>query len=49
MTKRTFGWVDRLASGRHRARYLGPDRRRHAKVLDTKADAWAWLATQEPT
>ncbi|MGY1642012.1 tyrosine recombinase XerC [Geodermatophilus sp. SYSU D00703] len=47
MAKRTFGSVDRLPSGRYRARYLGPDGRRHTKILDTKADAWAWLASQQ--
>ncbi len=47
MTKRTFGSVDELPSGRFRARYRGPDGRRHAKVFNTKADAWAWLATQQ--
>jgi hypothetical protein len=45
--KRTFGTVDELPSGRFRARYRGPDGRRHAKVFGTKADAWAWLATQQ--
>src|SRR3954470_19379299 len=44
---RTFGTVDELPSGRFRARYRGPDGRRHAKVFSTKADAWAWLATQQ--
>ncbi|WP_448612210.1 hypothetical protein [Geodermatophilus sp. URMC 60] len=47
MAKRTFGSVDRLPSGRYRARYLGPDGQRHTKLLDTKADAWAWLASQQ--
>ena len=47
MAKRTFRSVDRLPSGRYRARYLGPDGRRHAKVFDTRADAWAWLASQQ--
>ncbi|WP_222273148.1 tyrosine-type recombinase/integrase [Modestobacter marinus] len=47
MAKRTFGTVDELPSGRFRARYRGPDGRRHAKVFGTKADAWAWLATQQ--
>jgi integrase len=47
VTKRTFGTVDELPSGRYRARYRGPDGRRHAKVFSTKADAWAWLATQQ--
>jgi integrase len=47
VAKRTFGTVDELPSGHFRARYRGPDGRRHAKVLRTKADAWAWLATQQ--
>jgi integrase len=47
VAKRTFGTVDELPSGRFRARYRGPDGRRHAKVFGTKADAWAWLATQQ--
>jgi integrase len=47
VTKRTFGTVDELPSGRFRARYRGPDGRRHAKVFGTRADAWAWLATQQ--
>jgi integrase len=47
VAKRTFGTVDELPSGRFRARYRGPDGRRHAKVFSTKADAWAWLATQQ--
>jgi integrase len=47
VAKRTFGTVDELPSGRFRARYRGPDGRRHAKVFSTRADAWAWLATQQ--
>lgn len=47
MAKQIFGSVDRLPSGRYRARYLGPDGRRHAKVFGAKGDAWAWLATQQ--
>lgn len=47
MAKRTFGTVDELPSGRFRARYRGPDGRRHAKTFSTRADAWAWLATQQ--
>ena len=49
MAKRAaFGTVDRLPSGRYRARYVGPDGRRRSKVFGTvKADAWAWLATQQ--
>jgi integrase len=45
--KQTFGSVDRLPSGRFRARYLGPDGRRHSKIFTAKADAWAWLASQQ--
>lgn len=49
MSKRAaFGNVDRLPSGRYRARYVGPDGRRRSKIFGTaKADAWAWLATQQ--
>ena len=49
MAKRAaFGTVDRLPSGRYRARYVGPDGRRRSKVFGTaKADAWAWLATAQ--
>ena len=46
VAKRTFGTVDRLPSGRFRARYRGPDGR-HAKIFSSKADAWARLATQQ--
>jgi integrase len=47
VAKRTFGTVDALPSGRFRARYRGPDGRRHAMAFSTRADAWAWLATQQ--
>jgi integrase len=47
VAKQTFGSVDRLPSGRYRARFLGPDGRRHTKVFRAKADAWAWLASQQ--
>jgi integrase len=46
VAKRTFGTVDQLPSGRFRARCRGPDGR-HAKIFISKADAWAWLATQQ--
>jgi hypothetical protein len=36
-----------IPSGRYRARHLGPDGQRHTKIFDTKADAWAWLASQQ--
>ena len=43
--KRSFGQVDRLPSGRYRARYTGPDGQRHkaAHTFDTKGDAETWL------
>jgi hypothetical protein len=44
--KRTFGHAERVQpSGRWRARFTGPDLRRHAAPLtfDTKRDAEAWL------
>ncbi|MGB8385342.1 MAG: site-specific integrase [Dermatophilaceae bacterium] len=44
-SKRTFGEIDKLPSGRYRARYTGPDRQRHSAphTFDTKMDADAWL------
>jgi integrase len=43
-----FGAIDRLPSGRHRARYVGSDGRRRSKIFGTsKADARAWLAAQQ--
>lgn len=44
-TKRTFGEIDKRASGRFRARYTGPDGQRHSAphTFDTRADAEAWL------
>lgn len=42
-----FGHVDKLPSGRWRARYTGPDGRRRSTSFTTKADARAWLATAQ--
>src|SRR5688500_11036344 len=43
-----FGAIDRLPTGRYRARYVGPDGRRRSKIFGTvKADARAWLAAQQ--
>ena len=47
MGRRYSGSVDRLPSGRWRARYRGPDGRRHARAFRTKSDADAWLAAQQ--
>ena len=42
----TFGTVEKLPSGRHRARYWGPDGRHHSApiLFLTRKDARAWLA-----
>jgi Site-specific recombinase XerD len=42
-----FGHVDKLPSGRWRARYTGPDGLRRSSAFSTKADARAWLATAQ--
>ncbi|MGQ0843170.1 MAG: tyrosine-type recombinase/integrase [Sporichthyaceae bacterium] len=48
MASRTsFGAVDKLPSGRWRARCTGPDGRRRSKTFATKSDGRAWLATQQ--
>jgi integrase len=48
MTSRAgFGAVDKLPSGRWRARCTGPDGKRRASTFSTKSDARAWLATQQ--
>jgi integrase len=46
MGRRQAGAVDRLPSGRWRARYRGPDGHRHSAVFQAKGDADAWLADQ---
>lgn len=42
-----FGNVDRLPSGKWRARYVGPDAKRRSSTFTTKTDARAWLATAQ--
>ena len=42
-----FGTVDKLPSGHWRARCTGPDGRRRSSTFSTKADARAWMATQQ--
>lgn len=44
--RRVAGGVDKLPSGRWRARYRTPDGRRLSGSFATKADADAWLAAQ---
>ncbi len=39
--------MDRLPSGRWRARCTGPDGKRRSSTFSTKADARAWMATQQ--
>jgi integrase len=48
-TKGAFGSVERLPSGRYRARYRGPDGRRHTAPVTfvTQRDARAWLSLQQ--
>ena len=43
--KRRFGELDKLPSGRYRARYTGPDGVRHSapETFDTKIDGDTWL------
>ena len=43
----SFGAVDKLPSGRWRARGTGPDGKRRSSTFSTKSDARAWLATQQ--
>lgn len=47
--KRSFGLIDKLPSGRFRARYTGPDGRRHKAphTFQTKGDAEKWLALRQ--
>lgn len=48
-TRGTFGAVEQLPGGRYRARYTGPDGRRHKAPTTflTVRDARGWLALQE--
>ena len=48
-TRRDFGTLRQLQSGRWQASYIGPDGNRHKapKTFVTKADGRAWLTTQE--
>jgi len=47
--KSGFGTVEKLPSNRYRAKYRGPDGRRHTgpTTFQTKQDARAWLAMQQ--
>lgn len=47
-SKRTFGRIAKLPSGRYRARYTGPDAQLHnaPTTFDTKLDAEAWLTDE---
>jgi len=42
-----FGHLERLPSSRWRARFTGPDGKRRSSTFKTKADARAWLSTQQ--
>ena len=47
-TKRGFGQIQKLPSGRHRARYVGPDLVRHSApyTFEARVDAEGWLADE---
>lgn len=47
-TKRQFGTVSQLISGRWRARYTGPDGKKHSAVttFPESDDAYAWLSNE---
>ncbi len=49
MGKRQWGIIEKLPSSRYRARYLGPDDRRHTapNTFVAKIDAEAWLAAED--
>lgn len=47
MTRRVFGSIDKLPSGRWRARYRDATGRAHSRLFKTKADASAFLSTME--
>lgn len=42
-----FGAIDKMASGKWRARCTGPDGKRRSATFPTKSDARVWLATQQ--
>ncbi|GAA2165606.1 site-specific integrase [Humibacillus xanthopallidus] len=46
--KRQFGAIERLPSGRYRAKYRGPDLKRHnaPHTFDSRMDAEAWLTDE---
>lgn len=46
-TRAGFGTVDKLPSGRWRARYRDPDGKRRTKTFPRRTDARTWLATVE--
>lgn len=48
-TRRRFGTVRRLPSGRYQARYTGPDLARHTapRTFEASGDAHAWLRAEE--
>lgn len=44
--RRTFGEIETRASGRIRARYVGPDEQRHSRMFDEQEDAQVWLGLE---
>lgn len=45
--RRTFGEIEARASGRFRARYVGPDGVKHPRTFDDKTDAEGWLFNEK--
>ncbi|KHL18530.1 site-specific recombinase XerD [Mumia flava] len=47
-TRRGFGAIRKLPSGRHQASYIGPDLKRHTapNTFDTSSDAEGWLSKE---
>ncbi|MCO7218288.1 site-specific integrase [Klenkia sp. PcliD-1-E] len=46
-SRASFGAIDKMESGKWRARCTGPDGKRRSATFPTKADARVWLATQQ--
>lgn len=46
-SRRTFGELETRASGRIRARYVGPDQERHSRMFNSRTDAEVWLGLEQ--
>lgn len=45
--RRPFGEIETRASGRIRARYVGPDKQKHSRMFDDETYAGGWLADEK--